>query len=91
MYQVCPGVRVTQNQDGGVVLDIDHGKMFRLNCVGSLIIGAVEKGHAAAEIAKQIAESFHISNDAALADVHEFLKTLERCHLVCARMTGGAS
>ena len=38
MFKVSDTVRRTQTVDGGILLDIHHGQMFRLNVVGAKII-----------------------------------------------------
>jgi hypothetical protein len=82
LYQVSAGVRSTRNEDGGIVLDIDHGQMFRLNPVGALILESLGKGCAEAEIAKEISQQYSINEETAIADVREFLKSLEEHKLV---------
>jgi hypothetical protein len=82
LYAVSAGVRSTRNEDGGIVLDIDHGQIFRLNPVGALILESLGKGCAEAEIAKEIAHQYSISEETAVADVREFLKSLEEHKLV---------
>lgn len=85
MYDISDGVRSTRNEDGGIVLDIDHGQMFRLNPVGALILEFLGKGCAEAEIAQEIARQYNISEEAASADIREFLQSLEEHKLVHTR------
>jgi len=82
LYEVSAGVRSTRNEDGGIVLDIDHGQMFRLNPVGALILESLGKGSAEMEIAKEISRQYGISEETARSDVREFLKSLEEHKLV---------
>lgn len=82
MYEVSAGVRSTRNEDGGIVLDIDHGQMFRLNPVGALILESLRNGCAETEIAKEIAHQYGISQETAAVDVREFLQSLEEHKLV---------
>jgi hypothetical protein len=82
VYEVSTGVRSTRNEDGGIVLDIDHGQVFRLNPVGALILESLAKGSAETEIAKKISRLYSISEEIATADVHEFLESLEEHKLV---------
>ncbi|MGO9086762.1 MAG: PqqD family protein [Candidatus Sulfotelmatobacter sp.] len=82
MYEVLAGVRSTRNVDGGIVLDIDHGQMFRLNPVGALILDLLGKGLPETEIGKEIAQQYGISEETAVADVREFLQSLEEHKLV---------
>jgi DNA-binding CsgD family transcriptional regulator len=82
LYQVSAGVRSTTNGDGGIVLDIDHGQMFRLNPVGARILELLGKGRQETEIAKEIAHQYRISQETVVADVRDFLKSLEAHKLV---------
>src|SRR5713101_1113400 len=82
VYEVSTGVRSTRNEDGGIVLDINHGQMFRLNPVGALILESLAKGSGETEIAKEIARQYSIGEETAAADVREFLESLEEHKLV---------
>lgn len=82
MYEVSTGVRSTRNEDGGIVLDINHGQMFRLNPVGALILESLAKGSAEAEITKEISRQYSIGEDIAAADMREFLASLEEHKLI---------
>jgi 2-phosphoglycerate kinase len=82
LYAVAAGVRSTRNEDGEIVLDIDHGQMFRLNPVAALILESLGKGCAESEIAQEIARQYNISEETASADIREFLKSLEEHKLV---------
>src|SRR6266853_977463 len=85
LYALSAGVRSTRNEDGGIVLDIDHGQMFRLNPVGALILESLGKGCAETEIAQEIARQYNISEETASADIGEFLQSLEEHKLVRMR------
>ena len=82
MRTVSAGVRSTRNEDGGTVLDIEHGQMFRLNPVGALILESLGKGCTETEIAKKISRQYSIGEETVLADVREFVKSLEQHKLV---------
>lgn len=82
MYAVSAGVRSTRNGDGGIVLDVDQGQMFRLNPVGALILELLGRGCTEIEIAKEISRQYRISEETAVADVREFVKSLEEHKLV---------
>lgn len=56
--------------------------MFRLNPVGALILDSLRKGCAETEIAKQISRQYSISEETAIADVREFLQSLQEHKLV---------
>jgi hypothetical protein len=91
LYEISNGVRSTRNEDGGIVLDIDHGQMFRLNPVAALILESLGKGCAEPEIAQEIARHYSISAETASTDIREFLQVLEGHNLVRARRGDRAS
>jgi hypothetical protein len=82
LYAVSIGVRSTSTPDGGIVLDIDHGQVFRLNPVGILILDLLMKGSREAEIVHEIAQRYAIDEPGATRDVREFLVSLEQSKLV---------
>jgi hypothetical protein len=82
VYEVSTGVRSTRNEDGGIVLDIDHGQMFRLNPVGALILESLGKGFSETEIVADVACSYDLSYETALTDIRGFLKSLEEHDLI---------
>jgi len=83
--RVAEYVRSTHSKDGGTVLDILHGQMFRLNFVGSKILELLEQGSAELEIAEQLAREFGIDRARAEMDVREFVETLEKHDLLTLR------
>jgi PqqD family protein of HPr-rel-A system len=91
LYDISAGVRSTRSEDGAIVLDIDHGQMFRLNPLGALILESLGKGCAETEIAHQIARQYNISEEAASADIREFLQPLEAHRLIRVRRGEGIS
>jgi hypothetical protein len=82
LYKVSGGLRSTRNEDGGIVLDIERGQIFRLNPVGALVLESLGKGRAETEIAKDITLEYGISEEEAVVDVRDFLQSLERHKLV---------
>lgn len=84
-FSVSEHVRTTHGADGATVLDIFHGQMFTLNFGGSRILELLKHGSTGVEIAEQLAREFRIEQRTAEADVREFLKTLERNHLLTVR------
>jgi hypothetical protein len=87
MIRISANVRYTHNLDGGVVLDIRHGRMFALNFVGSRIVELLKTDYQDTEIANQISQEFGINPEIAAADVREFLESLEKQHLIERRDT----
>jgi hypothetical protein len=82
LYAVSPGVRSTGTEDGGIVLDIDRGQMFRLNLVGALILESVGSGCAETEIVADVVCRYNVSRDTAMTDVRGFLRSLEEHELI---------
>jgi Coenzyme PQQ synthesis protein D (PqqD) len=87
MIRISENVRYTHNLDGGVVLDIRHGRMFALNFVGSRIVELLKTDYQDTEIVNEISQKFGISPEMAAADVREFLESLEKQHLIERRDT----
>jgi hypothetical protein len=82
MYSVSSGVRCTSNEDGGIVLDIDHGQMFRLNPVAAFILESLSKGYSELAIAEQILRRYDVAHEIVAADVRDFVKSLTEQKLV---------
>jgi len=79
--------RSTHDQDGAVVLDILHGRMFRLNVVGSRMLDLLNQGMTEAQIADAICRDSGAPQEIVAADLKEFLDHLERNHLLEIRRT----
>ena len=90
MVRISENTRHTHNLDGGVVLDIRHGRMFALNFVGSRIVELLKTNYQETELTNQISQEFGISQEIAAADVREFLESLEKQHLIVRRDTDDA-
>lgn len=82
MIRISESVRNTQDQDGGVVLDIRHGRMYGLNFVGSRILELVKQNYQQPQIAEEISRQFGIGLDTATTDVREFLESLDKHGLI---------
>jgi hypothetical protein len=85
MARVSEHVRKTLSQDGAIILDVRHGRIFTLNLVGSKILELLEHRYTNAQIAEQLSREFGIGTDVAMRDIEEFLGTLEKHHLIDAR------
>ena len=85
MYRVSEGVRSTHGQDGAIVLDVQQGQMFNLNCVGSRMFELLEMGSAEPEIVDAISQEFSVSREMVENDVREFIGTLKKNRLVTER------
>jgi hypothetical protein len=82
MVRVSEHVRKTHSPDGGIVLDILHGQMFRLNFVGSRILELLQQGRTETQIADALSQEFGADRETFTADLQEFLAHLEKHHLL---------
>jgi len=82
MYTVANTVRTTHGLDGAVVLDIQRGRVLRLNLTGSFILAHLERGEAVPQIIDGFGQRFCVSHDVAQADVDEFLNAMKKEGLV---------
>ena len=77
-------IRRLSNIDGGVVLDLQRGKLFRVNVVGAKVLDLLEQGKSPAQIAEKLSAEFQIALSDAEADVREFLASLETQGVIAA-------
>lgn len=77
-------IRRLSNIDGGVVLDLQRGKLFRVNVVGAKVLDLLEQGNSPAQIAEKLSAEFQIALSDAEADVREFLASLETQGVIAA-------
>lgn len=66
------------------MLDIEHGKILRLNVTGSLIFERLQQQQSEAQVISGISHEFGIPEETARKDVGEFLRSLEQWQLLCA-------
>jgi hypothetical protein len=79
---IAPGVRETASEDGGVLLDIEQGICFSLNPVGLKIWELLKKRYSVDRIADAMAQDFAVPRSQLLADVVEFIQSLEAKRLI---------
>ncbi len=65
-----------------MILDIRQGKVLRLNVSGALVFQLLQHGRTEPEIAAEMSQRFGISQDVALTDLDDFLKSMEQAGLV---------
>jgi hypothetical protein len=82
VYEVSKGVRSTRNEDGGLVLDINQGKVFGLNRIGALIFDRLRSGQTRSQIIAEISRDFEIPAETVQADLIQFLESLQGQGLV---------
>jgi Coenzyme PQQ synthesis protein D (PqqD) len=82
LYTISTGVRSTRNQDGGTLLDISQGQVFRLNVTGSRIFERLQQGQTESQIIDGMSQEFDIAGPAIRSDVREFLSSLAERGLI---------
>jgi Coenzyme PQQ synthesis protein D (PqqD) len=82
MFRVSDTIRKTQTVDGGVLLDVRHGRMFCLNLVGARILELMQQGCDESRIADEISREYGMSKELVLGHVVDFIKTLHKHHIL---------
>jgi len=77
MTQLANNIRRVSSADGGIVLDLHRGTMFRLNPLGSKILDLLDRGESLPRIAEQISAEFGVALDVIQTDLKDFLGSLE--------------
>jgi hypothetical protein len=88
MFRVSNTVRRTKTEDGGVLLDIHHGRMFCLNIVGAKILDLLDKGFETREIAAEVSDAYAMDVETVRADVLDFFEVLNKHHILQGRASG---
>jgi hypothetical protein len=82
MLTISQSIRLTKSQDGGILLDVEHGTIFSLNPVGTRIIELLEEGQSLSSLVRQISREFGVSEEIVKGDVDEFLSSLQQQQLL---------
>ena len=77
-------IRRVANADGGVVLDLRRGTMFRVNPLGAKVLDLLERGDSATQIAEKLSAEFNVAFNDVHCDVEEFIESLKIRGLVCS-------
>jgi hypothetical protein len=88
MLTISQFIRLTKSQDGGILLDVEHGAIFSLNPVGTRIIELLEEGQSLSSLVRQISREFGVSEEIVKGDVDEFLSSLQQQQLLNEQDTG---
>jgi hypothetical protein len=75
-------IRRTKTEDGGVLLDVLHGRMFCLNVVGSRIVDLLEQGFDSTQVAAQVSDAYTMDIETVRTDVCEFIEVLNKHHIL---------
>ena len=70
-------IRRVTNADGGVVLDLRRGAVFRVNPLGARVLDLLDEGDSPALIAQKLSTEFAVPLGTVQADVVEFLESLK--------------
>jgi hypothetical protein len=82
MIRLSDNLRTVTNSDGGAVLDVHQGKIFRFNATGALILDLLARGCTEERIATEISQRCSVDSALSSADVHSFLASLRNHSLV---------
>ena len=72
----------THTADGGIVMDVDSGRMFSLNASGSVMFQLLTNGLDEKSIVEELVRRFGISAAVAKRDLDEFRSALNRHALI---------
>ena len=78
MIRLSGSVRSTHSADGGVILDVKHGQIFRFNSTGSRILQLLRSGAEKPEIARMLVREFSADPATAESDTNVFLAALRQ-------------
>ena len=83
VVRLCDGVREAFNQDGAILLDIDHGRCLSLNVVGSIIWKMLKEQKSSDEVLDQLQRDFkEVSFEQLRMDYFDFVQQLQQNGLV---------
>jgi Coenzyme PQQ synthesis protein D (PqqD) len=82
VFRISDAVRRTKTEDGAVVMDIRHGRIFCLNAVGSRILDLLTKGFDTAQIASEVSKVYAMDIETVRVDVRDFIDVLNKHHIL---------
>ena len=85
MFRISNTIRRTKSEDGGILLDIHHGQLFRLNVVGSKVLDLLERGLDETQIAAEVSQAYAVDIETVRVDVRDFIEMLNRHHILGVR------
>jgi hypothetical protein len=78
MLRLSDTIRRTDTPDGGILLDVHHGRMLCLNPVGAKIVELLDRGHDESRIVEELCKQYGVSEAIVRADVTEFVESLQK-------------
>ena len=82
MLTISQSVRLTKSQDGGILLDVEQGEIFRLNPAGTRIIELLKEGHNGPALTRAVSREFGAPEQVVREDVRDFLSELRERRLI---------
>ena len=76
MLRLAKNLRSVTNADGGVVLDLGRGQIFRCNATGAVVLEILARGETEEGVVREVTRRCHADVALVSADVHEFLISL---------------
>jgi DNA-binding CsgD family transcriptional regulator len=76
MMRLSENVRTVTSPEGGVILDLRRGKLFRLNPTGATILELLVRGYGEERITAEISERCGVAPARVSTDVRSFLNSL---------------
>lgn len=70
-------IRRVADADGGIVLDLRRGAMFRVNSLGARVLDLLDEGNTPAQIAEKLSTEFTVALSDVQTDVNEFVESLK--------------
>ncbi len=77
MHRVPDTIRAIFSKDGATILDLNNGKILRLNFTASLILKELSDGRTQPQIISDLARQFGVAIQLIEADVAEFIRLIE--------------
>jgi hypothetical protein len=78
-------IRRVASADGGAVLDLRRGILFRLNPLGARVMDLLEHGDSPERIAARLSTEFQVSLSEVQSDVGDFIESLKARGVIDAR------
>jgi hypothetical protein len=80
-------LRTVETPDGSVVLNVEDGKMFRLNPIGMRILSLLDQGVPTDRISEEISREYDVDLETVREDVRNFFISLNDCGLIDSDVT----
>jgi hypothetical protein len=82
MLSIVPHLRSVVDQDGAVILDIEHDVMLTLNSTGGYVWERLQRGKLIEEIIDDLSRDTGIEVAVVERDVRDFLENLKSRHVL---------